>query len=205
MHEARPLIVAHRINTLEELANIPREFGVEVDLRDYDGKVILQHDALKGGEPFEEYLNQYRHRFLILNVKCEGVEELVLPLLKSRKIEDFFFLDLSFPALMKLVRTGEHRIAVRFSEYEPAEACLALAGKADWVWIDCFNNYPALDARGEELIRRFKTCLVAPELQGHPPMDQAQAARVAARYRPSAVCTKFPHAWPAAFSDHPRG
>ena len=48
--------IAHRINTIEELKKVPNEYGVELDLRDYGDKLILQHDPFTDGEKFEEYL-----------------------------------------------------------------------------------------------------------------------------------------------------
>lgn len=191
------IVISHRINSSEALRKTPQQYGVELDLRDYDGKVVVQHDPWKTGESFEEYLESYRHRFLILNVKCEGIEERVLHAVRKRGIEDYFLLDLSFPALVKVMRTGERRIAVRWSEHEPPEAALALAGKIDWVWVDCFTDYPELTPAGQRLLEHFRTCLVAPELQGRPPLGAEQARIVAKRYGAAAVCTKTPETWAA--------
>ena len=45
--------IAHRINKLEELETLPKEYGVEIDLRDnVDGKI--NHDPFILGEDFEE-------------------------------------------------------------------------------------------------------------------------------------------------------
>ena len=50
--------IAHQINTIEELKCVPKEYGIEVDLRDYGDRLILQHDPFKDGENFEEYLRK---------------------------------------------------------------------------------------------------------------------------------------------------
>ena len=50
------LFIAHRINTINELKYIPLEYGVEIDIRDKDNDLILQHDPFKDGELFEDYL-----------------------------------------------------------------------------------------------------------------------------------------------------
>ena len=191
------IVIAHRVNTIEQLEQTPIGYGVEVDLRDYDGQIVVQHDPWKNGEAFQRYMEHFRHRFIVLNVKCEGIEEEVLRIVKTRKVEDFFFLDLSFPALVKLVRRGERRIAVRFSEHEPIEGCLAVAGKVDWIWVDCFTDFPPVLSQRERVLSEFRTCLVAPELQGRPPLEAAAARVIMDRYRASAVCTKVPDAWAA--------
>ena len=51
--------MAHRINTLEELRILPKEYGVELDLRDnIDGSIYIQHNPFEPGEDFEEYLKE---------------------------------------------------------------------------------------------------------------------------------------------------
>lgn len=194
------IVVAHRINTVEILHQTPERFGVELDLRDYDGKIVVQHDPWKGGESFEDYLRHFHHRFLILNVKSEGIEERVLELVTRQGLRDFFFLDLSFPALVKLSRKGERRIAVRFSEHEPVESCFALQGRVSWVWVDCFTDYPPLGPWRDQLLQNFQLCLVAPELQGRPPLPPEKIAELRSLYQPAAVCTKYPLVWDAATS-----
>jgi len=85
----------------------------------------------------------------------------------ERGIEDFMMLDLSFPALMKMVRRGEKRVAVRVSEYEPTSGALMLAGAAEWVWLDVFHGFPLNPAETDALKRAgLRTCLVSPELHG---------------------------------------
>ncbi|MCX7997545.1 MAG: hypothetical protein N3A69_01155, partial [Leptospiraceae bacterium] len=68
--------IAHRINTLSELKNLPSGIGVELDLRDGPReKLILQHDPFKDGEDFEIFLSHYVNRgTLILNIKSERIE-----------------------------------------------------------------------------------------------------------------------------------
>ena len=41
--------IAHRVNTIEHLRAIPVQFGVEVDLRDDGGRIVLQHDPFQDG------------------------------------------------------------------------------------------------------------------------------------------------------------
>lgn len=158
--------IAHRINTIEELKQIKPEYGVEVDLRDYGERLILQHDPFKDGENFEDYLKHYNHGTLILNIKSERIEIRVLELLKKYKIDKYWFLDSSFPMIHLLTSSGERNIALRFSEFEGIDTILAMSGKVKWVWIDCFSQLP-INAANYSLLKKsgFKLCLVSPELQ----------------------------------------
>lgn len=187
--------ISHRINTIAQLANVPREYGVEIDLRDRGDRLILQHDPFADGEDFALYLENYRHGTLILNVKSERIEYRVLESIRAAGLSDYFFLDSSFPMIRALVREGEHRIAVRFSEFEPMESALALAGQVEWVWVDCFNDLPLDDSSYALLKRHFKLCIVSPELQGHGLSRISDFKRRIARYSIDAVCTKRPDLW----------
>ena len=114
-------IIAHRRNLIEELAATPAEHGVEVDIRSYGPDLVIHHDPFVRGGSFEDWVAQYRHGTLILNVKEEGLEDRVLALMEKHGISRFFFLDQSFPFLIKTARKGERRCAVRLSEFESAE------------------------------------------------------------------------------------
>lgn len=190
------LIIHHRVNSAAQLARVPAEQGVEIDLREAGGRLCLAHEPFSAGEPFADWLRAYRQTLCVLNVKADGLEEAVLREAAGR-LKDYFFLDCSAPTLVKLARRGERKLAVRFSEFEPLPACLAFAGLADWAWVDCFTRLP-LDASSYSALKRhFKLCLVSPELQG-----QGRAAIPAYRERLKAlgaeldaVCTDFPGDW----------
>jgi hypothetical protein len=149
------------------LKAVPTEFGVEVDLRDSGDRLILQHDPFSDGEDFENYLKEYEHGTMILNIKSERIEYRILRLLVKYGITDYFFLDSSFPMIRALSSAGEKRCAIRFSEYEGLDTVFAMAGNVKWVWVDCFSNLP-IDRASFRLLKDagFKVCLVSPELQG---------------------------------------
>jgi hypothetical protein len=191
-------IIAHRRNTLEELRATPTSLGVEVDLRSQGDRLVIHHDPFVPGGDAEEWIAAYRHGTLILNVKEEGLEDRLIALMARHGIERWFFLDQSFPFLLRTARRGERRCAVRVSEHESIETALALGGLIDWVWVDCFTRFP-LDARGADALQAagLKLCLVSPELHGRP-ADQigTMRAEVAALgIAPDAVCTKRPDLW----------
>ena len=160
--------IAHRINTIEELKNVPKNYG-ELDLRDFGDSIILQHDPFKNGEDFEEYLKYYRHKTMILNIKSERIEYKVLELLRKYNIKKYFFLDNSFPMIYLLSSNGEKNIALRFSELEGIDTALSMRGKVEWIWIDCFTKLP-IDFNTYCVLKKcgYKLCLVSPELQGQP-------------------------------------
>lgn len=188
--------IAHRINTIDQLKKIPKEYGVELDLRDCNDRLILQHDPFREGEDFEDYLKYYDHGTIILNIKSERIEFRVLELLKKYKVEKYFFLDSSFPMIYLLSKQGERNIAMRFSEFEGLDTIMNMKGKVNWVWIDCFTKLP-LDKRNSEQLKKagFKLCLVSPELQGRNTDEIKSYKEMIKLFEIDAVCTKRTDLW----------
>jgi len=189
------LLIEHKVNTLEHLRRVPAHRGIEVDVRDYDGELRLQHDPFLSGERLEDLLAAYRHALLILNVKCDGLTGPLLALVKKYNIQNYFFLDLANPTMVNLARQGHQNIAVRYSEYEPLAFALAFAGQVEWVWVDCFTRLPLTAESYRQLRRHFKLCLVSPELQNFP-RETIQTFRHQLQTMPvDAVCTDYCEDW----------
>ena len=192
-------LVAHRRNTIEELRNTSRSLGVEVDIRSQGSHLVIHHDPFVPGLRFSDWFSTYEHGLLILNVKEEGLEDALLELMRMRDKQDFFFLDQSFPFLVKTARRGERRCAVRVSEYEAIDTALSLAGMIDWVWVDCFTRFPLTREAGARLQQAgFRLCLVSPELQDR--LDPSEITGMRANIAKlgiiiDAVCTKRPDQW----------
>src|SRR5476651_1541287 len=192
-------LIAHRRKTVSELRDTPTKYGVGVGIRSQGSRPVLHHDAFVDGESFENWIDAYRHGTLILNVKEEGLEDALLGIVARRQIEKFFFLDQSFPFLMRYANRGERRCAVRVSEYESVDAALTLAGRIDWTWIDCFTRFPIDGAQARRLQQAgFRLCLVSPELQGRDAAAGIAALRALLKelvVTADAVCTKRPDLW----------
>ena len=142
---------------------------MEIDVRTYGNELVVHHDPFVNSITLEDWLKGYHHNFIILNTKEEGLEDRLQKMMADHQIQDFFFLDQSFPFLLKTALTGETRCAVRVSEYESIETALNLAGMIRWVWVDVFTSFP-LDKVSYKRLKDagFKLCLVSPELQGLP-------------------------------------
>ena len=97
-------IIKHRLNQIEQIKKCSKQFGAEIDIRSYLNKLILHHDPFEKGEDFDEWLKFYDHKFLILNVKEDGIENRILELLENHKIENYFFLDVEFPFIYRYTK-----------------------------------------------------------------------------------------------------
>ena len=192
------IIIKHRINSISLLQETSTNLGIEIDIRSYQDKLILNHEPYLDGEKIENFLKYYNHQFLILNVKEEGLEKRLIELMKLFKIKNYFFLDQSFPFLIKTTKSGENRCAVRLSEYESINTVLSLSNVVKWVWVDYFTKLP-LDFKKYLKLRelKFNICLVSPELQGHnkEQLVKLQKELINNKIHINAVCTKYPDLW----------
>jgi len=187
--------ISHRINSISQLKNTPQNYGVELDLRSEGDTIIIHHDPFNTGENFEEYLAHFHHDFIILNTKEEGLEARLLELMDAHSIENYFFLDLSLPFLVKYARKGIRKIAIRYSQFEPIEFVSKFKDLVDWVWVDCFDGVPPNRDTLIQLSKMFKICLVSPELQGFSEDYLYQYNDAIKGLDIAAVCTKKPELW----------
>lgn len=191
-------IIRHRRNIIEELDNTPVKYGVEIDIRSNGEDLIIHHDPFKTGVLFKDWICKYRHQTLILNVKEEGLELSLISLMKKHNISEWFFLDQSFPSLVKWANSGLKNCAVRVSEFESVDTILSFSKKIDWTWVDCFSKFPLNVEDIGKLKQHFKVCLASPELQGHDPEKEIKSLIDLFKEQNinmDAVCTKRPDLW----------
>ena len=203
------ILINHRINTIKLLNLVPKNQGVEVDVRYHENDLVLHHDPFNHHENkpenFEDYLRSWIHEGpMIINVKTEGVEDKIIELMNAYKIGEWFFLDLSMPYFVKYSLKTEKKkkvfnsnnLAVRFSEHEPLEYAISFSNKARWVWVDCFSILPLNEDSYQKLLSAgFKICLVSPELQGHSLSKIKEFKKQVSSMNIDAVCSKRPDLW----------
>ena len=191
--------IQHRVNTIEGLKATPKAFGIEVDIRSNGADLIIHHDPFSNGVLFDDWIKHFNHGTLILNVKEEGLEPALIKKMAEIGCENYFFLDQSFPFMVRYYEAAAGRSAVRYSEFESLQTAVSLSGKVSWVWVDCFSELP-LTRTDVEVLRQnmFKACLVSPELQGMNAQEMVPefASRLKElEFSPQAVCTKVPNLW----------
>ena len=59
---SEPLIICHRKNTIKQLINTPAKYGIEIDVRSYNNKIILNHNPIEKGETFISWIKKYNHK-----------------------------------------------------------------------------------------------------------------------------------------------
>lgn len=195
------IVIRHRVNTIEELRQIPFNLGIEVDIRSNERGLYLSHDPFVPGCSFEEFLADVNHKLLVLNVKEEGLEDECERLLAKFNPLPFFFLDQSMPFLIRRGLNLHRNAAARISEFESLDTVKRISAFCEWVWMDFFLEPKILDeVFGEIRDKGLKICLVSPELHGMRRVEEARQLKEQLRIRkllPDAVCTKLVELWNA--------
>lgn len=171
-------------------------FGIETDLRDALGGVVISHDIPGGGEmtldAFLALCAQYpAARPLALNIKADGLQALVAAALTKHHISGAFVFDMAVPdALGYLARSLP--AYTRCSEVETVPSFME---QASGVWLDAFYGEWYQPQQIEAWLAQGKqVCIVSPELHRRPHLALWQRLRDAGlqRHAGLSLCTDFP-------------
>lgn len=193
------LIISHRVNTITDLLNTPNNFGIEVDVRSWKKQIILQHEPYEEGVLFSEWLKYLNHKFIILNIKNEGIEvNTIKELLLAKQDIEYFLLDQSFPMFARTIMVNTQSTAMRISNLESSQYLEQI--KPKWVWLDSHNgNWDYLHNSIEFIANSgSKVCIASPELHGRSPLNEINEIKVvfeSKKIKINAVCTKIPENW----------
>ena len=167
------------------------DYGVEIDIRSNGSKLILNHEPFQNGFNFTDYIENYKHGTLVLNIKESGIEEEVLKIVKSKSIKSYFLLDVEMPYLYSSTKNGNKNIAVRFSEFEDIKTVEYFKKLVNWIWIDTVNTLP-IKSENVPIISNFKSCIVCPERWGRKNDIKVYKKMLnQLKYEPNAVMTSY--------------
>ena len=191
------IIIKHRVNSIKELVNTSKDFGVEIDLRSNNKNIYLHHDPFKKGELLIKWIKYFKHKLIVLNVKEEGLEKKIIKILKRYRIKNYFFHDQSFSSLLKNMNIT--KVSIRFSEYEELKKTNFLFKSIKWLWVDNFTEFPLRNKFYKYLKRnKIKICLVSPELVKITRVKEIKKIISFLKkkdFKIDAVCTKRPKLW----------
>lgn len=144
--------------------------GTETDVRDSGGRLVIAHDMPRGGEmTLAELLDLMRGRNLPLaiNIKSDGLAEVLRAQMQAAGHGNWFTFDMSVPDMIVQLRLGLPAFT-RASEFELPPSCY---DKAQGVWLDAFESewYSPEDI-GRYLEDGKRVCVVSPELHGRDPL-----------------------------------
>lgn len=144
--------------------SVDQGFGIETDIRDYDGQLVISHDVPVGGEvELEKFLQLFHQKDLpiALNIKADGLAVLIKSAMREYAIRDWFVFDMSVPDMRNCLDEGIPVFA-RVSEVEKDPPWMQ---EVVGVWFDSFSGDSYDTERIAGYLREGKrVCIVSPEL-----------------------------------------
>lgn len=199
-------IVAHRgywnrpseANTLSSLESaLKAGFGIETDVRSFRGELYISHDPVTEEknllklETVLELAQMTPHCPLFLNIKEDGLPNLILRHRKQIDKLNVVFFDMSVPQLFVFSKHfGRENLATRFSDLEPVPSAIELC---DWVWVDGFTrNMSRIELRQLDIEHPRHFAFVSPELHKRPHADFWRDLGTLSFTKEHALCTDLP-------------
>lgn len=140
-------------------------FGTETDVRDQGGLLVVSHDPADGSAvPWGDLLEMFDGSGLPLavNVKADGLSEMLASSFVGRKIDAFMF-DMSGPETVRYARAG----LPFFTRHSDVERSPIVYDSASGVWLDSFGpEWFDGDVIERHLAHDKKVCVVSSELHG---------------------------------------
>jgi glycerophosphoryl diester phosphodiesterase len=160
-------------NTLAALARaFDAGLGVETDLRDCSGELVVSHDPpIHGTLLFRKLLEAYTKAdqpgYLALNVKADGLQPATEALLGEFAIKRYFMFDMSIPDQVQWLKAGVPTFT-RHSEFEKSPV---LYDRAAGVWLDGFETvWFSPEIIKGHLKAGKMVSVISPELHGRDPV-----------------------------------
>lgn len=177
------------------LQSLENGFGVETDIRDRSGVLVVSHDCPNISSPLLSSMwgtwqaLATADRPLALNIKADGLAANFVDLVRGLAPGSFFFFDMSVPDMRLYLKLGLP-VFTRQSDAEPEPAYYA---QSKGVWLDALDGpWDASDAIRRHLDQGKDVAVVSEELHGRSEKAQWQMLRAFRDERRVLLCTDFP-------------
>ncbi len=149
-------------------------FGTETDFRDCLGRLVVAHDlpdasALDADAFFACFAARNAELPLALNVKADGLQDLMLSAVQRHALTNYFLFDMSVADALVSLRRGL-RVFTRESDVERLPPFYE---RAAGVWLDAFADESVINRSAIErhLAAGKQVCIVSSELHRRDPAD----------------------------------
>lgn len=148
---------------------INKGYGIETDIRDYMGRLVISHNIADSASPllesfFIDYISVGSNVPLALNVKADGIQKELYNLIFKYEINNYFIFDMSVPEMV-MYKKNEMNFFTRHSDIE--EQCV-LYDDAIGVWLDSFyeEEWLKADIIKKHLNDKKAVCIISSEIHG---------------------------------------
>ena len=182
-------------------------FGCELDIRTQNGQLVISHDVptqscLTLEELFQTYNTINQNVPIAINIKADGLQQLLKEQIEKYAITNYFVFDMSIPDTLGYQK-HQLKYFTRQSEYEPQPI---FYDQAEGVWLDCFNSdWWTVEDVEKHLQHNKFVVLVSPELHKREYQQAWETWRTIERELNTdklMLCTDFPQQAQEFFNDN---
>jgi hypothetical protein len=141
--------------------------GVETDIRDYNGQLVVSHDiptanSMKLNDFLQPYRSYPQGGTLAINIKSDGLQVLLKESLKKFSIDRYFVFDMNIPDTLGYLKS-DLQVFARVSEFESVNS--QILESCQGLWVDIFlSDWVDKKIAEDFLKQKKKVALVSPEL-----------------------------------------
>lgn len=141
-------------------------FGLETDVRDAHGQLVIAHDpvttrAMPAEKLFKIFKQASAQQILAINIKANGLQDRLAHHLKSHHIKHYFIFDPAIPDALDYIK----KKIKFFTRQSDLELTPHLLPQAQGIWLDSFHsNWFGRNLIEKHLRAGKKVCIVSPEL-----------------------------------------
>ncbi len=180
-------------------------FGTETDLRDLDGTIVVSHDMPTHSQKpmsFSELLEIYgeydKHLPLLLNIKADGLQNLISETIKKFSVSNYFLFDMSVPDLLVSCQASL-RCLTRHSDLEILPSHYQAA---KGVWMDeLLDEWISEESICNHLAESKQVFIVSPELHKRAHLEKWASYRAMQVGDSVTLCTDLPEKARSFFSN----
>ena len=171
-------------------------FGIETDFRDMMSTLVISHDlpvdgVMQADRLAQLYLQHSSDLPLAINIKSDGLHNLIENFIVNSKLKNFFVFDMSIPDTLGYLRAGMP-FYTRMSEFELEPGLLS---DAKGIWLDCFHSdWYGAQVLSQHLESGKSIAIVSPELHRRSHQDVWNLLKSSKLHLNSrlSICTDFP-------------
>jgi hypothetical protein len=171
-------------------------FGVETDIRDEAGQLVISHDLPSSSCPTLRQLldaaadgSPHSSPILALNIKADGLTTLMRSELSRHPELQCFVFDMAVPDMRLYLDAGIPTFS-RLSEVEPTPAWVE---RCQGIWLDAFTReWYSIGVIRNLLAQDKYVCVVSPELHCREHVDLWQQLKPIWADNRLLLCTDFP-------------
>ena len=175
--------------------------GIEIDLKNKNGKIVLSHDPLEKGQNYiklEDCFSKHPGGFYALNIKEDGLSDELAKLIQKYKIKNYMCFDLSTPESIQY-KNKKLIVYDRMGDQDPQ-----MNYKTGGIVVDIFSlkNMNQI-FKQIETIKKKHLFFISPELHqlSHRPFWNRLKAIEARNANNFSLCTDYPEEANAFFNN----